>query len=114
MVINENSIRAYLNSEIKSLAPTGESNRLTVVYPNNMRSGILSWLDPEEVNMKLLVTNYKVNIIPHRFYLKSGELDAYEYIFNDNTHTIIQLKYLDKAFFEKLENAMDLVKQNIS
>ena len=58
--------------------------------------------------------NYKVNIIPHRFYLKSGELDAYEYIFNDNTHTMFQLKYLDKAFFEKMEKSMDLVKQNIS
>lgn len=114
MVINENSIRAYLNSEIKSLAPTGESNRLTVVYPNNMRSGLLSWLDPEEANMKLLVMNYKVNIIPHRFYLKSGELDAYEYIFNDNTHTMFQLKYLDKAFFEKMEKSMDKIGQNIS
>ena len=114
MVINENGIFAYLNSEIQSLAPTGESKRLTVVNPNNMRSGILSWLDPSEVNMKLLITSYKVNVIPYRFYLKSNELDSYEYIFNDNTHTIMQQKFLDTTFFEKLEKSMDQVKQNIS
>ena len=114
MVVNENGIFAYLNSEIQSLAPTGESKRLTVVNPNNMRSGILSWLDPSEVNMKLLITSYKVNVIPYRFYLKSNELDSYEYIFNDNTHTIMQQKFLDTTFFEKLEKSMDQVKQNIS
>ena len=42
------------------------------------------------------------------------ELDAYEYIFNDNTHTMFQLKYLDKAFFEKMEKSMDKIGQNIS
>lgn len=116
MVVNENGICAYLNSEIQSLTPVGkdcESKRLTVVNPDIMRSGILSWLDPAELNLKLTVTNYRVNIIPYRFYLKSNELDSYEYIFNDNTHTIMQQKYLDTAFFEKMEKSMDQIGQNI-
>ena len=116
MVVNENGICAYLNSEIQSLAPVGkdcESKRLTVVNPDIMRSGILSWLDPAELNLKLTVTNYRVNIIPYRFYLKSNELDSYEYIFNDNSRTVIHLKYLDTAFFEKMEKSMDQIGQNI-
>ena len=117
MVVNENGICSYLNSEIQSLAPVVkdcESRRLTVVNPDIMRSGVLSWLDPTELNLKLVVTSYRVNIIPFRFYLKTSELDEYEYIFDDNKRTIIQQKYLDTKFFEKMETAMDLVKQNIS
>lgn len=101
---------AYRYSEISQFQSVRESTKLTVVNPDDERSGMLGYvLSPSDVDTKYLVANYLVNVIPFRFYNKSAEFDFYERIFNDKNCTIVPLKTMDADTMEAISTAADKI-----
>lgn len=120
-----NTMCAYNYSELIQFAGNQTSKKITVVNPDDNRiwffSGIMNWLfgwifglvesNTKDADTEYLVTNYKANFVPFRFYKnpKTAEFVFYETIFNNSNCTIVPLKTLDADSFQKITDAADII-----
>ncbi len=125
IVSDYKTLGAYEYSEIIQFSGDQISKKLTIVNPDDTRtwffSGILNWLfggifglvesNTKDADTEYLVTNYKANFVPFRFYKnpKTPEFVFYETIFNDSNCTIVPLKSLDTESFQKITDAADII-----
>ena len=121
----DNVMCPYSYSEIVQFGGNQRSSRLTVVNPDDVRRSrfhwffdwlfglLLSLIQPAttDADTEYLVKNYKVNIIPFRFYRnpKTAEFDRYESVFKYGNCTIVPMKNLDVASFLEINSAADKI-----